>query len=192
MTGTAHRHAVVIGASAGALDALSALLPNLPRDYPLPVMVVVHLPPDKKSMLAELFRPRCAMQVREVEDKEPLQPGTIYFAPPDYHLLVESKKQLSLSGEELVLYSRPSIDVLFESAADVYGTGLIGIILTGANEDGARGLKAVVDTGGVGLVQHPNLAYASAMPQAALEQCPAAQVMRLDEIAAYLQKAAAP
>ena len=140
--------AIVIGGSAGAFEALSALLPGLAVDYPLPILIVVHLPPDRSSLFAELFRARCKIRVREAEDKEPIEPGVAYFAPPDYHLLVEADRRLSLSVEEPVLYSRPSIDVLFESAADAYSGGLIGVVLTGANSDGADGLKAVVEARG--------------------------------------------
>jgi len=179
--------AVVIGASAGALEALSAILPLLPADYRLPVLVVVHVPPDKKSILAELFQAKCQVRVREAEDKEPICPGTVYFAPPDYHLLVETNKSLSLSTDEPVLYSRPSLDVLFESAADAYGASLIAIVLTGANEDGAQGLKAVGDAGGRTIVQRPHGAYASAMPEAAIERSPDAAVLSLEEIASFLQ-----
>ena len=116
MTGSPET-AVVIGASAGAVEALSALLPSLPAQYPLPIIIVVHIPPDKKSALVDLFRIRCAMQVREAEDKEPISAATIYFAPPDYHLLIEMDKTLSLSSDEPVLFSRPYIDVLSRSDA---------------------------------------------------------------------------
>ena len=180
--------AIVIGGSAGAFEALSALLPGLAADYPLPILIVVHLPPDRSSLYAELFRARCKIRVREAEDKGPIEPGVAYFAPPDYHLLVEADKRLSLSGEEQVLYSRPSIDVLFESAADAYGGGLIGLVLTGANSDGADGLKAVVEAGGVAIVQSPKGAYASAMPEAAIAACPEARVLPLNEIALYLRE----
>ena len=183
--------AIVIGASAGALEALSSLLPGLPADYRLPILVVVHLPPDKTSLLAELLRVRCAIRVREAEDKEPIEPGVAYFAPPDYHLLVEQDKRLSLSDDEPVLFSRPSIDVLFESAADAYGDALIGVVLTGANSDGANGLKAVVEAGGVAVVQSPGSAYAVAMPEAAIAACPAARVLPVNEIAAYLREVGA-
>jgi two-component system chemotaxis response regulator CheB len=179
--------AVVIGASAGALEALSDILPALPAGYTLPVIIVVHLPPDKKSLLAELFQRKCHIDVREAEDKEPLSGGTIYFAPPDYHLLVEMDKSLSLSNEEPVLYSRPSIDVLFESAADAYGPGLVAIVLTGANQDGANGLRAVCESGGTAIVQSPDGAFASAMPEAAIRACPGARVLPVSEIALYLQ-----
>jgi two-component system chemotaxis response regulator CheB len=183
--------AVVIGASAGALDVLSNLLPGLPADYRLPILIVVHMPPDKTSLFAQLLRARCAIRVREAEDKEPIEPGVAYFAPPDYHLLVEQDKRLSLSDDEPVLFSRPSIDVLFESAADAYGGGLIGVVLTGANNDGANGLRAVVDAGGVAVVQEPGGAYASAMPRAAIAACPDARVLPVNEIAAYLREVGA-
>ena len=183
--------AVVIGASAGALDVLSNLLPGLPADYRLPILIVVHMPPDKTSLFAQLLRARCAIRVREAEDKEPIEPGVAYFAPPDYHLLVEQDKRLSLSDDEPVLFSRPSIDVLFESAADAYGDGLIGVVLTGANSDGANGLKAVVDAGGVAVVQNPGSAYAVAMPEAAIAACPNARVLPVNEIAAYLREVGA-
>ena len=181
--------AIVIGASAGALEALSGILPALPKGYRIPIMIVVHLPPDKKSVLADLLQAKCELDVHEAQDKEPIEDGTVYIAPPDYHLLIERDRYLSLSSEEPVLFSRPSIDVLFETAADAYGESLIGIILTGANNDGALGLKAIVDAGGMALVQQPELAYAPMMPQAALEACPDAQVLKLQEIATYLKEA---
>jgi two-component system chemotaxis response regulator CheB len=166
--------AVVIGASSGALDALSAILPALPRD--------------NKSVMVSLFRSKCALAVQEAEDKESLQGGIVYFAPPDYHLLIEADRRTSLSSEEPVLFSRPSIDVLFETAAEAYGPGLIGIVLTGANADGAKGLKAILDAGGTPIVQRPDLAYSAAMPQAALDACPQATAMSLEQIGAYLQE----
>ncbi len=187
MSGSSAR-AVVIGASAGALDALSILLPALPATFRLPVIVVVHIPADARSRLADIFRAKCAVDVREAEDKEPLAPGTVFFAPPDYHLLVEMNERLSLSTDEPVLYSRPSIDVLFESAADVYGASLIGIMLSGANEDGARGLSAIVEAGGAAIIQNPDEAFASTMPRAAMAACPSARVLSLDAIADHLQE----
>ena len=178
--------AVAIGASAGAVEALLHILPALPKDFPLALLIVVHLPPDSDSTLATLLAARCEIEVKEAEDKEPIRPGVAYLAPPNYHLLVEPELCLSLSSEEPVLYSRPSIDVLFESAADAYGDSLTGVVLTGANSDGARGLKAVVAAGGIALVQEPGSAEASAMPQAALEACPDARVMSLTQITATL------
>jgi two-component system, chemotaxis family, protein-glutamate methylesterase/glutaminase len=184
--------AIVIGTSAGGVEALSAILPALPKDYPLPVMTVIHLPLNKNSVVAELFQSKCNVPVKEAEDKEPIRPGTVYFAPPDYHLLVETDGLLSLSSEETVHYSRPSIDVLFESAADTYGAGLIGIVLTGANDDGAAGLLFIHEQGGTALVQTPVDAQAPAMPWAALNACPQARPMSLQEIAAFLLEVVAP
>lgn len=178
--------AVVIGASSGALEALSVILPELPENYAVPILIVVHLPPDKDSLLAELFAAKCRLKVHEAEDKEPLEPGTVYVAPPGYHLLVEQDKTLSLSSEEEVHFSRPSIDVLFESAADAYGSGLVGIILTGANDDGAAGLQAVAAEGGTAIVQQPSQAFFPEMPEAALAACPSAKVLSLAMIANYL------
>ncbi len=183
--------AVVMGASAGALDALIRILPKLPKDFKQPVMIVVHIPPYQESMLPEIIGSRCALPVHEASDKQPVEPGHIYFAPPNYHLLVEKNGLLSLSVEEPVLFSRPSIDVLFESAADCYGDGLLGVVLTGANEDGAKGLRAIIDAGGQGWAQRPEEALSAAMPLAALKLCPEAIPLELDEIAAFLGKAGA-
>lgn len=174
--------AVAIGASAGAIHALLRILPALPSGYALPVLAVVHVPPGRRSELAGLFAGKCRLPVREAEDKEPIEPGTVYFAPPDYHMLVEAGGTISLSTEEPVFFSRPSIDVLFESAADAYGPDLMGVVLTGANEDGARGLRAVAEAGGSVFVQDPATAYARAMPDAALAACGKARVLSLDGI----------
>ncbi|WP_297507832.1 chemotaxis protein CheB [uncultured Caulobacter sp.] len=178
--------AIVIGASAGAVQALLTILPALPASFPLPVLVVVHVPADRDNVLVPLLQAKCRLTVKEAEDKEPISAGVVYFAPSDYHLLVETDGGLALSTDEAVNYSRPAIDVLFESAADVYGASLIGVILTGANHDGARGLRAVCDAGGVAIVQDKAEAYATAMPAAARDACPAATTMTLDAIASYL------
>ncbi len=179
--------AIVIGASAGAIEALSTLLPALPAAYPRPILVVVHVPAGKKSALAELFAARCRIAVKEAEDKEPIRGGTVYFAPSDYHLLVEPDFTLALSSDEPVLYSRPAIDVLFESAADAYGSRLTGIVLTGASSDGALGLRAIRAVGGAAIVQAPETAENNAMPRAALAACPNARVLSLEGIAAVLR-----
>lgn len=179
---------VVIGASAGALEALSELLSSLPGDYPLPIIAVVHVRPDRKNALPDCLRAKCQIAVQEVEDKEPILPGTAYFAPPDYHLLVESNNRLSLSSEAPIGYSRPSIDVLFESAAEACAAATLGIILTGANQDGARGLKAISQAGGITIVQRPDTAFAREMPHAALLSCPDSLVMTIKEMAEYLRE----
>jgi len=178
--------AIVIGGSAGAIEALSLILPALPRGFIPPIFITVHIPPTRPSLLATLFAEKCLLDVQEAEDKTPIEPGVIYFAPPDYHLLVESKGLLTLSVEEAVNYSRPAIDVLFESAADIYEDRLVGVILTGANHDGAEGLRQIVERGGAGVVQLPETAYAKEMPEAALRACPHAEVLTLAGIADYL------
>ncbi len=178
--------AVAIGGSAGAVQALSRILPSLPVDYPLPVLVVVHVPADRDNALVALFQSKCQLEVKEAEDKEPAQGGVVYFAPSDYHLLVEADGSLSLSSDELVNLSRPSIDVLLESAADAYGPALAAVVLTGANHDGAAGLKAVAEAGGMAVVEDPTHAYATAMPTAALKACPGATTLNLDAIASHL------
>ena len=185
MTGS-RAEAVAIGASAGAVQALSRILPALPAGYPLPILVVVHVPADRENALVPLYQAKCAMLVKEAEDKEPARGGVIYFAPSDYHLLVEADRTLSLSSDDVVMHARPSLDVLFESAADAYGPALVGVVLTGANEDGAEGLAAIVGAGGVGLVENPAEAYAPAMPGAALARCAGAQAMSLEAVATYL------
>jgi len=179
--------AIVIGTSAGGVEALSVILPALPADAGIPVFIVLHLPRGRPSVLADIFQDRCALAVCEAEDKEPVEPGTIYFAPPDYHLLLdlapEGGTQIALSRDEEVHFSRPSIDVLFHSAADLYGESLLGIILTGANEDGAQGLAAVQRAGGITLVQQPASAFVAYMTEAALKRTAADLVLSLDEIA---------
>ena len=140
--------AVVIGASAGGVDALGRLLPALRARFPLPVMCILHVPAGRESRLAEVFRERVALPVREAADKEPVAPGTIYFAGSGYHLSVERDRSFSLSLEPPVHFARPAIDVLMESAADAYGPGLAGILLTGANQDGAGGMAHIKARGG--------------------------------------------
>jgi two-component system chemotaxis response regulator CheB len=178
--------AIVIGASAGGIEALSALLPALPRGGQVAVFVVLHLPRDRDSLLADIFRPRCAFDVREAEDKEPVSPGSIYFAAPDYHLLLDEGPRLALSVDEPVMFSRPSIDVLFESAADLYGPRLLGIVLSGANGDGAVGLKKVHAAGGLAWVQDPAEAKAALMPEMAMKEVPDSRVLSLAEMASLL------
>ena len=178
--------AVVIGASAGGIEALSLLLPALPRGMRAPVFVVLHLPRERPSLLVEIFQPKCALPIREAEDKEPVDAGTVYVAPPDYHLLVDAGPRLSLSADDPVHFSRPSIDVLFESAADLYRDRLLAILLSGANEDGAAGADRVRRRGGVTIVQDPRSARSSLMPQSALNLFQPTHVLALDAIAAML------
>jgi two-component system chemotaxis response regulator CheB len=160
--------AIVVGASAGGVEALLNLYGELPEGFGLPIITVLHLPDEHRSQLAGVFARRVSLAVKEAADKQLIEPGTLYFASPGYHLSVERDFTLSLSQEERVNYSRPAIDVLFESAADAYGEHLLAILLTGANHDGARGLVRVKARGGLTLVQDPGEAQVPTMPQAAL------------------------
>jgi two-component system chemotaxis response regulator CheB len=177
---------VVIGTSSGGVEALSVLLPALPSTLRPAVLIVLHLPRDRPSRLVDIFAPKCAVPVCEAEDKAPIRGGVVYFAPPDYHVLLESGPTLALSADDAVNYSRPSIDVLFESAADVYGPHLLGIILTGASRDGAVGLDTVRRAGGCTIVQRPDTAQARVMTDEALKLGPANFVLTLSEIATVL------
>jgi two-component system chemotaxis response regulator CheB len=180
------REVIVMGGSAGAVDALATILPSLPADFSLPIATVVHLPPDRVSDLAGALSYRSAVRIKEAEDKEPLTPGCVFVAPPNYHLLLERSGHLSLAVDDPVHFSRPSIDVLFESAALAYGPRVLGILLTGANEDGASGLLAIHRAGGQTLVQSPESAVASAMPSSALLLEPRHDVLPLEEIGPFL------
>ncbi|WP_430310193.1 chemotaxis protein CheB [Pseudomonas sp. PONIH3] len=160
--------AIVIGASAGGVSALFSVLGALPGDFAIPVLCVLHLPDDRHSQLAEVLQRRLRRPVREALDKARIEPGLIYVAGPGYHLSVERDFSLSLSQEEPVHFSRPAIDFLFESAADAYGSELLGVLLTGANEDGAQGLLRIKQSGGRTVVQDPCEAQVALMPEAAL------------------------
>ena len=178
--------AIVIGASAGGVEALGLILPALPAKFGPSLLIVLHLPRERPSLLVQIYEKRCALPIREADDKEPIEPGTVYFAPPDYHMLVERNRQIALSTDEPVHFSRPSVDVLFESAADVYADRLLGVILTGANEDGAAGLHAVHRAGGVTVVQQPDSAKVPLMVVSALQRNPADFVLSLPQIAELL------
>ncbi|MHC8354321.1 chemotaxis protein CheB [Pseudomonas sp. LB3P81] len=161
--------AIVIGASAGGVEALLSILSPLREGFVLPIIVVLHLPDERRSHLADVFARRVAMRVQEARDKTPVEAGTLYFATPGYHLSVEQDRTFSLSLEDRVHYSRPAIDYLFSSAADAYGPTLAAVLLTGANRDGASGLAQVKHRGGLTIVQDPDEAQVATMPLAALD-----------------------
>jgi len=167
-TGLPRVEAIVVGASAGGVEALLSIFSALGQGFSLPIIVVLHLPDERRSQLAEVFARRVSMPVIEARDKAVIEPGTLYFAAPGYHLSVEQDRSLSLSLEDRVHHSRPAIDYLFESAADTYGPGLAAVLLTGANQDGALGLAQVKRRGGLTVVQDPHEAHMSTMPDAAL------------------------
>lgn len=183
--------AVVVGVSTGGVQALKKLLGPLPADFPLPILVVQHIGPDAGSGLARLLDECCALRVKEADEQDDILPGTVYLAPPNYHLLVERDRCLALSADPYVSFARPSVDVLFESAAAVFGPQLIGIVLTGANSDGSRGLQSVKQNGGLAIVQDPADAEARRMPQAAMAATSVDHVVGLDGMAVLLQKLAA-
>lgn len=176
---------IVVGASWGGLDALTVLVRGLPPDFPVPVVIVQHRGPDAQSLLSDLLQRWTGGKVLEPEDKDPIEPGHIYIAPANYHLLVETG-HFSLTTEAPVRYSRPSIDVLFGSAAHAYGERLIGVVLTGANEDGSRGLQCIHDYGGYSVVQDPATAEVATMPAAALRRVPQAIKLPLADIAGHV------
>jgi len=177
---------VAVGASAGGVAALGALLAPLPAGYGLPVLVVLHLLPRRESQLGPVLARQLALTVREPVDKEAIRPGVVYLACPDYHLLVEPERQLSFSAAPPVAYARPSIDVLMASAADTYGPALAGVLLTGANSDGAEGLAAIKACGGFTVVQAPSDAEVATMPEAAIARCAPDLVLPLQAISRWL------
>ncbi|MET0356684.1 MAG: chemotaxis protein CheB [Cellvibrio sp.] len=182
MKNNASVKAIAIGASAGGIHALLQLLAPLPASFSLPIVVVVHLPNNRDSKLAEVFQHHLAMSVRQARDKEWIEPGVIYFASAGYHLLVERNFSFSLSVEDPESFARPSIDILMQSAADAYGDSLAGIVLTGANHDGAAGLASIEAVGGLCVVQDPAEAEVAIMPQAAINLCKSSLVLKLNEI----------
>jgi two-component system chemotaxis response regulator CheB len=177
---------VAIGASWGGLGALRSILAALPGDLDATIVVAQHRSPESHpSALLDLLRSVTALEVCEADDKQPLRRGVVHLAPASYHLLVE-RDALALSTDAVVSYARPSLDVLFESAAEAFRDRCVGVVLTGANHDGAHGLARIVELGGAALVQDPATATRPEMPRAAVAAVPAARVVRLDELAPLL------
>lgn len=182
-----HRYeAVVMGLSSGGMRALKTFIPALPKTFSLPVAITQHNSENSDGFLAEYLNQLGPLLVKEAEDKEPLHAGHIYLAPPGYHLLIEQNRTFSLSVDPRVNYCCPSIDVLFESAADTFKASLIGVVLTGANGDGSRGLKAIKERGGCAIVQNPATAETRLMPQAALDAVRVDHVVDLEGLAPLL------
>jgi len=178
--------AVVIGVSTGGLEALQLILPRLREDFPRPLFIVNHIHKTSDNFLVRHLNETSRLLVKQAEDKEPIRPAVVYMAPPDYHLLIEWDSTIALSTSELVNYTRPSIDVLFETAADVYGEKLIGIILTGANKDGSEGARKIKARGGFVVVQDPETAVMDAMPRAAIAAASPDIILSLAAIAEFL------
>jgi two-component system chemotaxis response regulator CheB len=180
--------AIAIGTSVGGVNALQEVLAPLPADFTLPLLVVQHRLPAPDDFLAFSLNESCQLTVKEADDKEPIKPGFVYVAPANYHLLVEPDKTLSLSVDDKVCYSRPSIDVLFETAAEAYLSGLIGIILTGASNDGTAGFKKIKEKGGLTIAQNPATATSGVMPLSAIRENVVDKTLSLAEIASFLSQ----
>lgn len=181
-----HFRAVVMGVSTGGVDALKRLLPALPADYPLPILVVIHIAPGSDNGLALLLDDLSQVHVKEADEGEVLRPGVAYFAPANYHLLVEREGRIGLSTDAPVNFARPSVDVLFESAANCYGAGLVGVVMTGAAHDGAAGLARIQQRGGFTIVQDPEDAVTDSMPKSALALCQPDRIVTLAQLPALL------
>lgn len=175
--------AIVAGASFGGMNALRKMLSMLPEGFNLPVAVVLHIGSNNISSYLSQLNNNLPVKVKEAEEKEEIKPGQVYFAPANYHLQIEKNKTFSLSTDEKVNYSRPSIDVLFETAAWAYKNELLGIVLTGSNSDGARGLEIIKKYGGTTIVQNPENAQASPMPESAIRRCTPDYILDLEDIA---------
>lgn len=178
--------AIVMGTSAGGLKALTAIFEGLPADFSAPIVVVQHRARQDLNLLESLLQAKCRLRVKQADEKELLDAGTIYIAPPDYHLLVERDRTLSLSTDPPVHFSRPSIDVLFESAAAAFGRQLLAVLLTGASQDGARGVATIARHGGVVIAQNPQSAAFPFMPQSAIDTGKVHHVMDLKQIQQFL------
>lgn len=186
----ANYQVVVIGASAGGSSALLKILPALPANYPLPIVIVQHLHPLQESTSLLYRGSGSSLTLKEADEKDVLHPGFVYFAPPNYHLLIEDDKVLSLSIDPKINYTRPSIDVLFESAVDAFGSEVIGVLLSGANQDGANGLLRIKLRGGMTIVQDPGDAEVSYMPKSAIDLVQPTHILKAAEIARLLLKLA--
>lgn len=185
MHGTSSR-LIVIGGSWGGIQASMKILRALPADYPIPVVLVLHRLRNYEGNLQELYEKKLALKAVEIDDKAPLEPGHLYIAPANYHVLLEKDHTFSLDDSELENYSRPSIDVTFTSAADVFGKNTVGILLSGASKDGSSGLKHIFDKRGTAIVQHPGEAEIATMPLAAINSTPGCRIMNIEGIQAYL------
>ena len=180
--------AIVIGVSSGGMNALKIISSTLPAHFNLPIIIVQHLSAHSDSHWIKLLNEKSHLNVKEADEKEKIEKGTIYIAPPNYHLLIEKDKTFSLTIDERVNFARPSIDVLFESAAEAYKNKLIGIVLTGSNSDGTKGIKRIKDCGGLAIIQDPNTADSEYMPKSAIAAIEPDYIVSLEEIVELLIK----
>ena len=178
--------AIVIGVSSGGVIALNTILRHLPSDFALSIIIVRHQHPHSDDFLARFLDARCSLTVKQADEKEIIMPGKIYIAPPNYHLLIEEDKTFSLSTNKHIHFARPSIDVLFETAANAFNNRLVGIILTGANDDGSHGLKKIKESGGLTIVQDPDTAEVNTMPKAAIASTKVDYILPLEKIGPFI------
>ncbi|RZK19120.1 MAG: chemotaxis protein CheB [Pedobacter sp.] len=180
--------ALIIGGSAGSLDVLLEIFPDLKKEINFPIILVTHRKSGNDSLLTDLLQSRTGLKVREAEEKEPVLAGNVYITPADYHLLIEDDKTISLDYSEKINYSRPSIDVTFQSAAEVFKNGLVCILLSGSNADGVEGLKTVNNLGGFVVIQNPNTAIMPYMPQQAVNNVKPHTILDSFEMAEFINK----
>jgi len=180
--------ALIIGGSAGSLDVLLEIFPALRNDIGFPIVLVIHRKASNESLLTDLLKSRTTLEVSEAEEKEFLSPGKVFIAPADYHMLIENDQSISLDYSEKVNYSRPSIDVTFQSAAEVFGEKLVCILLSGSNADGVEGLKSVNNFGGKVVIQNPNTAIMPYMPQQAVQNVKPHVILDSHDMADYINK----
>lgn len=178
--------AIVIGGSAGGFQTISPILQRQPKNFPQSILVTLHLHEKSISYFPHHLNKICKLRVKEADEKEAIEPGTVYFAPPNYHMLVEDDHTISFTADEKINYCRPSIDVLFETAADVYAEKLVGVILTGANNDGSNGLKKIKDCGGLTIVQNPKTAAFDEMPRSAIATTQVDHILEAKDIPKFL------
>lgn len=183
---TTNYEIIVLGVSTGGFKALGMILSQLPGNFKLPILIVQHRKKDHDDFFIEYMNDKTSIHIKEAEDKEPIKPGTGYIAPPDYHLLVELGHTLSLSVDPPLKYARPSIDLLFETVAEAYKSKVVGVVLTGANDDGSHGLKKIRECGGMAIIQDPETAEASVMPRAAIKIAGADHILDLENIGKFL------
>ena len=180
--------AIVIGVSSGGMNAMKVIFKLLPKDFNIPIIIVQHISPRSDNQWISLLNDKSNLYIKEADEKEKIEPGKIYIAPPNYHLLVERNKTFSLTIDERVNFARPSIDVLFESAAEAYKSKLIGVVLTGSNDDGTKGMKRIKEYGGLTIVQDPDTAESSYMPASAIAAMEVDYILALDGIINLLIK----
>ena len=174
--------AIVVGVSSGGLNAMKIMFSLLPREFSIPIVIVQHIGAQSENIWVQLLKDKCKLEIKEADEKEIIEIGKIYIAPPNYHLLIEQDKTFTLTVDERVNYARPSIDVLFETAAEAYQNKLIGIVLTGSNNDGSKGLKRIKEYGGLTIVQQPDTAESSFMPASAIATVQPDYILPLEAI----------